>query len=171
LHVDTLGPRIDAAVIGIGALFFNFDTEEREVHHWPITLTSNGERVVSPLALDYWRSDEAPYPALYSEETVDLDTALAELGTLYLEHSAERGELRVWSWDAQEAAVLQSCYEGFYVPIPWPFYTVWDGSTIFRAVGMHTPTGGSPEDQMLRRRQALITADGVCTADRRGRAA
>jgi hypothetical protein len=163
VHLDTLGLRSDAALLGVGGMFFNMEGEGQFSLYNAITVESNEGRNFSHLDIDFWRH-EAPYLDPFRRELVDLSTAIDELDTTFQAHSEPH--VSVWYWTgAFEGTVLQTCFEGLGRPMPWPYYIARDAKTFCcteseyaRREPFATPYGDSPENQMERRVEKIRRA-------------
>lgn len=167
VHIDTLGLKSNAALIGLGALSFNLLDRAAlsEPFYCAISSESNGPvgREVDLAGIDHWRFD-APYLDPFTRDMTTLEFAIEEFVAYYQRNTLP--EATVWLWSGSfEGTILQTTFEALGTPLPWPYYAVRDAKTFcatadtYGAYGRFvTPHGRSPEDQMRKRTEALRTA-------------
>lgn len=127
LHVDTLGLRSDAIIIGLGCAWFNRDAlDAPTTFYWPVSAESNGDRSVDAASIDYWLQD-SPYTAA-SELTTTLLDGVTQLHNIYDAIAQDIDRIWVWNWRVG-GTILDTAHEQLGLKTPWQYFALREGRT------------------------------------------
>lgn len=134
LDLETMGQKKDAAIIAIGACFFNpLSGEIGEQFYTQVNLdigngVSNGD--VTPSTIIWWlkQSDEARQKFFDNEKAPDIYTALCEFGKFIFQSQ----DVQVWGNGISfDNTIMESAYDRhFKNEAPWEFYRERDVRTM-----------------------------------------
>ena len=135
IDLETFSTRNDAAIVSIGAVFFNRETGEMGQKFYRLIDNPTGH--IDPNTVRWWlQQNEEARGTLNDPNRYAEHIALEDLGR-YIQERAHLLE-RVWANDPDfDLTILQSAYERNDMPLPWSFRsarsmrTMIDISTMF----------------------------------------
>lgn len=127
VDLETMSTRADAAIVSIGACWFNAQTGDvGEPMHLPVALNSSrmcGGHIDGD-TVRWWlqQSDAARAAIAAATDAQTLPSALQAL-TLYLHSVADQGTVRLWGNGADfDLPILASAYQQIGIKQPWAYY-------------------------------------------------
>ncbi len=127
IDLETLGTTADAVIVSIGAVQFDmqagqeaFLSQNLDKFYVAIKIDSQSGRHVSGSTLKWWMGQSEQARAVFSEQSISIETALIDLGD-FIRSGA--GSAHVWSNGADfDLPMLAHAYEMYGVPLPWKPY-------------------------------------------------
>lgn len=122
LDLETLGTRADSAIISIGAVKFdpNSDRLDNEGFYASISIDSNTDanRHIGEDTLLWWMKQSAEAQKVFTEKKIVLSAALDELAEWF-----DHGEYQVWSNGADfDIPMLAHAFHTHSIDAPWKFF-------------------------------------------------
>lgn len=157
-HVDSIGVRPSATVIGLGFVPFNIESLLDIGDPTYVSVLSGSyqqHRTADEESLAWW-SHDAPYPAPLG--STPPGNALEHLFVRVLDYQPQR----IWFWTMHASAIMHSLLDDTELVPPWEYHQLREArtfcNTVYRLIHGHvmpTPHGDSPEHQLERRAAAI----------------
>ena len=129
LDLETISVKSNAVIVSIGAVRFDFmsdETEDFEIHINPRSSKEYGLHI-DPATLDWWKKTNLSAAEIWMKSDIDLKTAMEAFVQF-------TGDNKDTLWFSQGSTfdfpILQSSLDVLNIPYPWKFWQVRDLRTI-----------------------------------------
>jgi exodeoxyribonuclease VIII len=134
IDLETLGLNPTAAIVGIGAVFFNPESGELgKTFDKFVTVQSNMEldRTITPSTLEWWlKQPSAVREKMFTKEAIHLSTAMQEFSKFVVGVTGGK-EYRVWGNGATfDITIMEDAYRCVKRRPPWKYRNVRDVRTL-----------------------------------------
>lgn len=154
IDLETLGLQNDAAILSIGAVYFDIETGDLgdTVHVGILPENNNLYGRIDPNTVMFWLSQPEEARSRISkiaQDGVSLPVALAKLKN-FCYGCSNPGKLQIWSNGANfDTVLLENAYRRYDIQPPWNYWQVRDVRTIVelgRALIGYDPKHENPFD-------------------------
>ena len=147
VDLETLGTTADAAIISIGAVRFDLESDEIDDNGFyaSISIESNAvfKRTISEDTLKWWMQQSKEAQVVFTEPKVSLYAALVDFSDWI--KSFETADVFMWSNGADfDLPMLIHAYDQAIVEPPWKFYNNRCFRTYKNLPGAKDIRGGKP---------------------------
>lgn len=127
LDIETLGTSPDAAVLSIGAVFFNLDTGEiGNKFYRTISLESciSAGLSVDASTITWWMNQGDEAKSLFSDkDATSIEKALSDLTGFMKRHAADISNLQVWgNGPSFDNTIISNLYRKTGISRPWAYH-------------------------------------------------
>ena len=127
IDLETLGTGPSAAIIAIGAIAFDLETNQLGPKFYTaVSLASSvGEGgMMDADTVQWWmRQSDAARAVFNAENKSDIEGALIDFETYLIDLPCEFNDRRIWGNGSDfDNVILRSAYDRLHIPAPWKFY-------------------------------------------------
>lgn len=140
VDIETLSTHPNAAVIAIGAVYFDLMTGETGAEFYCTISRASCERFglhIDPNTLAWWKKQSGAAQAVLNDpDAIELDVALQQLSWFIQNHGGV-AQTQVWGNGAPfDNVIIASAFRATGFPLPWKFWNDRDVRTIVEFCGL-----------------------------------
>lgn len=131
IDLETLGTTPDAAIVSVGAVWFDPRSDELGEELYRVVNLSAQSRRIDPNTVLWWMGQPPAARAVFQQREQDkrllLSTVLGDLSEFI-----GPAQPRVWSQGASfDVVLLEDAYRQFEMQPPWKFWNIRDTRTVY----------------------------------------